>query len=250
MAAASLAGKTLTQHEHRRLDWNFRVIAMSNSEMSQDQRRDFLSVFHCVSFSEQVAPDTRLWLKLPRPRFGRLQYLRDKFKEVRVRSSATIPFDGLPYEAEVNVTQTWKNTVSDRSQPEVSWGVELHGISWEEAINNTGPDGRKKNWGDGLINVWPGEEQSLQKKVRSPRSLRLEGPGGYRPGEPGTTQRNRRFRSRRASKSYPWLILGANLTLSRASILQEVNRDLLFIKAFHVGSFMTLLAGPLGFDSP
>lgn len=132
--------------------------------MSEDLR----TILQRLSFNETNSRGS-LEQKLLRPSVSGLILLKDKVNEVQVKRSALIPFDSEPYEVEVSVTQSWKELTDSRatSPPEVTWGLQLHGISWEEAVNNVGPDSRKKDWGEACINVWPGNGGNLQERFGS-----------------------------------------------------------------------------------
>lgn len=88
----------------------------------------------------------------------------DEVEEVRVKTSAIVPFEEEPYVIEVSVTQTWTGS-NTRAQPVITWGVELFGPHWDQALNQNSTDGRKKHWGEGLINIWPAREGNLEERL-------------------------------------------------------------------------------------
>jgi hypothetical protein len=65
---------------------------------------------------------------------------------------------------EVHVTHEWKG-FEVSGEPEKTWGIQMFGIRWDEAVNTINPDTLRKDWGDDLENVWPGAEQTLHKRL-------------------------------------------------------------------------------------
>lgn len=43
-------------------------------------------------------------------------------------------------------------------------GIEFYGRHWSEAINQVMPGERRKDWGEGLRHIWPGDDASLESR--------------------------------------------------------------------------------------
>lgn len=87
--------------------------------------------------------------------------LDEQIKDVQIKTIAQIEFEDAPYGVEVNVTQTRPGI--KMTKPGVSWGVDFYGSQWEESLNNASPDGLRKDWGRGLVNMWPNSKLHLKK---------------------------------------------------------------------------------------
>jgi hypothetical protein len=90
--------------------------------------------------------------------------LAEKVVETSLKSSRTLHIADGQYVAEVNVTQKWKG-FDVTSPPEFKWGLEVYGVHWDEAVNSVGADGRRKDWGPRLVNIWPGSG-TLEERLR------------------------------------------------------------------------------------
>ena len=90
--------------------------------------------------------------------------LAEKVVETSLKSSRTFHIADGPNVAEVNVTQKWTR-FDVTSPPEITWGLEVYGVHWDEAVNSVGADGRRKDWGPQLVNIWPGSE-ALEERLR------------------------------------------------------------------------------------
>jgi hypothetical protein len=83
-----------------------------------------------------------------------------KVTETRLRTSAIVPWKSTSYLVEIGITTAWKGA-DMRSKSRMYWDVQFYGNQWESAINRAKPGGQRKDWGDGLGDIWPGEAESL-----------------------------------------------------------------------------------------
>ena len=94
---------------------------------------------------------------------ARLGDLESQVNQIRMTTAATIPYKDTPYVMEVNVSKAWEGGRTS-AQPVTSWGIELYALHWEETINYVSTGGRKKDWGERLQNIWPGDDPSLEAR--------------------------------------------------------------------------------------
>ena len=145
----------------RQFDWNLRVNAWDEVG---DIPQDVKDLIQRIKVSNSPRIDGEGMFQLPRLAPMRPGPLGDKIGQTWLRSSITIPVADGPYVVEINVTQSW-NGCNITSPPDITWGLEVYGVHWDEAVNNIGVDGRRRDWGPELISVWPGDEKSLEKRL-------------------------------------------------------------------------------------
>ncbi|KAF7551713.1 hypothetical protein G7046_g7645 [Stylonectria norvegica] len=100
------------------------------------------------------------YIQIPQLSTLRLGDLMSRVSQTRLRSSVKITFKDTPYILEVSVTKVW-NGGRTTTEPEVSWGIEFYGVHWDEGINYVSAGERRKDWGEGLVNIWSGSDPSL-----------------------------------------------------------------------------------------
>lgn len=102
-------------------------------------------------------------LKVPNVNTSGLGDLQNEVGETRLKSSVLIPYKTTPYIIEVSVTKKW-NKAQTREESETTWGVELYASHWDESINYVCGGERRKDWGQGLNQMWPGDEPGLEPR--------------------------------------------------------------------------------------
>lgn len=95
-------------------------------------------------------------LKFPRIHIRDTGYTAKQIVQIRLQTSAVIPFRDTPWSIEINATQTWKGP-DTKTAPEVYWGVQVYGAHWDEALNYRS-DSRRKDWGEELKYIWLGKK--------------------------------------------------------------------------------------------
>lgn len=103
--------------------------------------------------------------KLNGPRIGllRLGGMESQVSQIRLKTGVIIPWKDTPFAIEVNVTETW-NDGRRSTAPELSWSIELYELSWDESMNYLGAGERRKDWGEGFCNIWPGGDLSFEAR--------------------------------------------------------------------------------------
>ncbi|CAM1507334.1 Fc.00g069750.m01.CDS01 [Cosmosporella sp. VM-42] len=142
-------------------DWSFRVDAW---EKVADLPPGFSGLPQRLSLSAPRVEGNGQpeLLKFPRIQAW-LGDLESHVDQIRMTTAATIPYMDTPYVVEVNVGRVWKGGRTT-AEPEMSWGIELYAVHWEESINYVSTGGRKKDWGEGLQNIWAGDDPSLEAR--------------------------------------------------------------------------------------
>lgn len=133
-----------------------------------DVPQDWQALIQRISLRSQTDVGDGSCPKLPRLVSTNPGHLKDKISKTRLKSSTIIPVQDQPYAVEVSITQEWKG-LDVNSPPETTWGVELYGMHWEETINMVGADGRRKDWGDDFVKIWPGSGACSGRKTLDAR---------------------------------------------------------------------------------
>ena len=144
----------------RQFDWNLRVSAW---DRVIDMSPDIQALIQVVSLHFQAKGGEDL-VDLPKLAPLRPARLAEKVVETSLKSSRMLRIADGQYVAEVNVTQRWKG-FDVTSPPEFTWGLEVYGVHWDEAVNSVGADGRRKDWGPRLVHIWPGSG-TLEERLR------------------------------------------------------------------------------------
>ena len=112
-----------------------------------------------VSANDIREPD--LDFRFPSVSISGLKELENHIANTRIKSSVILQYKDTPYSLEISVTKTWKRAQT-AADPDLTWGIELYAIHWEESINYINPSTRRKDWGEDLENIWPGSDSSLE----------------------------------------------------------------------------------------
>ncbi|KAI5462981.1 hypothetical protein BGZ63DRAFT_412686 [Mariannaea sp. PMI_226] len=138
----------------RAYDWSLTVNAWENL--------DTPAGFNDLSkkLKIEVDQDWESILKIPKVDTRQLGDLQNQIRQIGVKSSVVIPYKLTPYVIEINITRAWQEgRMSD--EPQVTWGIEFYASHWDESINHVCGGERRKDWGQGLKSIWPGDEPSL-----------------------------------------------------------------------------------------
>lgn len=137
----------------REYDWNLKVNARETHGSVPDE---FLPLLKNAA-TKQLPDQGLKTLKIREVQWNvseaLARQLDEQIKDVQIRTSALISLEGEPYVVEIGVTQTRPGLAM--TKPEITWDIGMHGSQWEEALNNVSSDGLRKDWGRGLVNVWP-----------------------------------------------------------------------------------------------
>lgn len=87
-------------------------------------------------------------------------------KSSQLKSSVMMMLAGGDYIVEVSLTRQYEGVDFDGPST-VTWEVQLYGKRWEEAVNTMSSDGRRKDWGKDLVEVWPGAETSIEDRFKN-----------------------------------------------------------------------------------
>ncbi|KAM5356303.1 hypothetical protein ACJ41O_002949 [Fusarium nematophilum] len=137
-------------------DWNFRVDAWDKVDVPVEFK-DLAQKVWLVSNTTEDA-----LLNVPSINTAKLATLKDQIGEIRVKSSATIPYKDTPYVLEVNVTKALRG-VRAGANPVVTWGVELYAPHWDESANHI--SGGRRDWGKGLENIWSDDGPDVKSRL-------------------------------------------------------------------------------------
>ncbi|KAH7136603.1 hypothetical protein EDB81DRAFT_886707 [Dactylonectria macrodidyma] len=140
-------------------DWNLRVDAWDDEDVP-GELRDFFSKVKLTMNSTQV---TSAAIRIPHISTHKLGKARDTIGQLKLKSSATIPYKSTPYVIEVSVTKAWQGSCTT-DEPETTWGIEVYAAHWDESIMHTSGDDHRKDWGQGLKNMWPGDQPALEAR--------------------------------------------------------------------------------------
>lgn len=83
--------------------------------------------------------------------------------ETQLKTSFIADIQDTPYVLEISIFQVWEG-LDTKSEPQLVWGIEVYGKHWDSAVNQVNPTSRRKDWGEGMKNVWPGTDPDLGKR--------------------------------------------------------------------------------------
>ncbi len=143
----------------RNFDWSLRINASAETIISKEEQ----IIIQATKVEEPAISGGKGHFVFPRIRSAKVTSPK-VVEETRLRKTIAIPFDNEPYVAKVSVTQSWKGADTS-GQPDIYWGLEMHGVHWDEAINCKSKDRRGKDWVPELLYVWPGENMPLKDRL-------------------------------------------------------------------------------------
>lgn len=148
--------------QDRLFDWNLEVKAFENSETVPPELDNFIRKVHIQC---REVDTTGNQLILPQLSKRGQPPIHTQVSETRMKNSIMMTLRDEQYVVEVSVTRTWNKVDFDKS-PDATWSIELYGKRWEEALNTVSSEGRRKDWGKDLVEVWPGSNPSLEGRFR------------------------------------------------------------------------------------
>ncbi|KAK7426856.1 hypothetical protein QQZ08_006602 [Neonectria magnoliae] len=138
-------------------DWNLRVDAWDDVDIPAAFKNLPQELLLTVN------KDATGFLRIPYVDIVKLGDARSQIGQLRLKSSAIIPYKATPYVIEVSITKAWKDG-NMKDNPDITWGIEFHAVHWDESINHVGGGDHRKDWGQGLKHVWPGNEPDLESR--------------------------------------------------------------------------------------
>lgn len=153
----------MTDSNLRLFDWNIEVRASETLEKVPSDLTDFLQKLKIRR------PDTKASdgiLMLPRVSAKDAKQPDTMVKSSQLKSSVMMMLAGGDYIVEVSLTRQYEGVDFDGPST-VTWEVQLYGKRWEEAVNTMSSDGRRKDWGKDLVEVWPGAETSIEDRFKN-----------------------------------------------------------------------------------
>lgn len=99
--------------------------------------------------------EARRVIQLPLLDTSRLDELGNRIDEIRLKSSVLISHLSSALVIEISITQVWVRGKIKEGPDWGFWGIEVYGLNWDECMNHTGAGELRRDWGEGLINVWP-----------------------------------------------------------------------------------------------
>jgi hypothetical protein len=146
----------------RLFDWNLEVKACKFLQGIPADLEDFIRK---IKLEMPVGKAMASHLILPKPSARGLKQPDAKVLETRMKSSVRMTLRDGQHFVEIGVTRVWNELALDK-KPQALWSIELYGKRWEEALNTVSSDGRRRDWGKDLINVWPGSGSSLEDRFK------------------------------------------------------------------------------------
>lgn len=146
-------------HFLRTYDWNIQVNSFERREVCEEIDKSVMKIKLRTGNTQKVSD----MLKKPGLEAISLGDFGEKVLETRLKTSVIVPWKATSYLVEVSVTSVWRG-LDVRVKPRVHWSVQMYGSHWESAINRTKAGQRRKDWGDGLSDVWCGEAASLEHR--------------------------------------------------------------------------------------
>ncbi len=133
---------------YRPVDWNLQI---DSYEAIRDAPGSFKALLQEFRFLPGPDPS------LPRTYLRHIPTGIQEVQSVEVKSLSTLPFGKTPYEIQVAVTQRWSKLPITGDPDEITWGVSVRAVHWDEALNATYDGAKRKDWSEGLHTIWPGE---------------------------------------------------------------------------------------------
>jgi hypothetical protein len=89
---------------------------------------------------------------------------KQRVSQTRLKTSFIAEFQDSPYMLEISITQEWEGLRTNTMPKKTIWQTELYGKHWDSAMNQVNPVDQRKDWGEGLKNVWVGTDPDLMKR--------------------------------------------------------------------------------------
>ncbi|KAF7540644.1 hypothetical protein G7Z17_g12152 [Cylindrodendrum hubeiense] len=142
-------------------DWNLRVDAWDD----EDIPLAFKDLSQKLLLTVNSTQDLSDLIRIPHISTHKLGDLRGHVGQLKLKTSATIPYKTTPYVIEISITKIWKGACTT-DEPDITWGIEFYAAHWDESIMHVSGGDNRKDWGQGLENIWPGDEPGLESRFR------------------------------------------------------------------------------------
>lgn len=153
MSNPTIGRTTLILYLERTHDWNIEANAW---DAVDDVPASLEALLKRAQLKFDYIDSTPLTsLKFPRIEIPCAAIPGRQISETRLQTTAIIPYLDTPWVIEVSATRAWKGA-NTSAQPEVYWGIQVHGAHWDGAINQVAVGERRKDWGEGFEYIWPG----------------------------------------------------------------------------------------------
>ncbi|KAK1241597.1 hypothetical protein MKX08_001571 [Trichoderma sp. CBMAI-0020] len=82
----------------------------------------------------------------------------------RLKTSFIAEFQDSPYVLEIGINQEWEGLNTRAPESKINWQMEFYGKHWDSAMNQVNPVDQRKDFGEGLKNIWVGSDPDLEKR--------------------------------------------------------------------------------------
>ncbi|KAL6887862.1 hypothetical protein GGI43DRAFT_426006 [Trichoderma evansii] len=92
---------------------------------------------------------------------------KDKIHLTRLKTSFIAEFQDSPYVLEISMTQEWEGLRTRAPEKKIIWQMEFYGKHWDSEMNQVNPLDLRKDFGEGLKNIWVGTDPDLWVRFSS-----------------------------------------------------------------------------------
>ncbi|KAM0259541.1 hypothetical protein ACHAQJ_003267 [Trichoderma viride] len=148
--------------DHTCYDWSLHAETYGYSSVPADLQELIKGIEHRPATYEEndahfLRPSEVIVVKKP----AQWKY---RVSQTRLKTSFIAEFRDSPYMLEISITQEWEGLRTDTTPEETIWQVEFYGKHWDSAMNQINPVDQRKDWGEGLKNVWIGTDPDLMER--------------------------------------------------------------------------------------
>lgn len=90
----------------------------------------------------------------------------DRIYLTRLKTSFIAEFQDSPYVLEISITQEWEGLKTSVKEKKIIWQMDFYGKHWDSAMNQVNPVDQRKDFGEGLKNIWVGTDPDLMKRFQ------------------------------------------------------------------------------------
>jgi hypothetical protein len=91
-------------------------------------------------------------------------YWNSNICQTRLKTSFIAEFQDSPYVLEISISQVWEALKTRAPEEKIIWQMEFYGKHWDSALNQVNPVDQRKDFGEGLKNIWVGSDPDLEKR--------------------------------------------------------------------------------------
>ncbi|KAK6443822.1 hypothetical protein FP744_10000070 [Trichoderma asperellum] len=140
------------------LDWSLHAETWGYESVPNDLLELLKTLRHNIRYNEDennfLLPSQVVVTKDPRD-------WKDQIYLTRLKTSFIAEFQDSPYVLEISMTQEWQGLKTRAPEQKVIWQMDFYGKHWDSAMNQVNPVDQRKDFGEGLRNIWVGTDPDI-----------------------------------------------------------------------------------------